>query len=190
MTNEAPAGATEPTPTPAAPKKKGAARIVTPILALVAALVIGLFAGVLIGHATATTTQASNRAGFGSGFRGGEGLPGGRIKNLERISNQGDHPHRRTLGQTLAALRHHRDPREHQPATADLRGVDQVLDRYLPAFPVLNFFREFHDVIGSVLERRQPATATQRYRIIERRRPRHLRRHATRVVALWRLDPV
>jgi hypothetical protein len=47
-----------------------------------------------------------------SNVQNGEGLPGGRIKNLERISNQGDHPHRRTLGQTLAALRHHRDPRD------------------------------------------------------------------------------
>jgi hypothetical protein len=78
MTNEAPAGPVEPTPTTTVVKKKGASRIVTPILALVAALAIGLFAGVLIGHATATPSAAA-RTGFGQGFRtgGAEGGTGG-----------------------------------------------------------------------------------------------------------------
>jgi hypothetical protein len=76
MTNEAPAGPTEPTPTTTVVKKKGASRIVTPILALVAALAIGLFAGVLIGHATATPSAAA-RTGFGQGFRNGTGTAGG-----------------------------------------------------------------------------------------------------------------
>ena len=76
MTNEAPAGTPEPivTPTPATPAaaKTGTAKIVTPILALVAALAIGLFAGVLIGHSTAQTT-ASARGGLGAGGFGGGG---------------------------------------------------------------------------------------------------------------------
>lgn len=76
MSNEAPAGPTEPTPiepvatvTPA--KKKGAARYITPILALVAALVIGLFGGVIIGHSTADASTPT-RAGFGQGLRNGQ----------------------------------------------------------------------------------------------------------------------
>jgi hypothetical protein len=76
MTNEAPAAPTEPTPTTTVVKKKGASRIITPILALVAALAIGLFAGVLIGHATATPSAAA-RTGFGQGFRTGTGTEGG-----------------------------------------------------------------------------------------------------------------
>jgi hypothetical protein len=75
MTNEAPAGPTEPTPPPAAPaKKRGASRIVTPILALVAALAIGLFGGVIIGHSTASAS--TTRAGF-QGRAGGFGQEGG-----------------------------------------------------------------------------------------------------------------
>jgi hypothetical protein len=76
MTNETPAAPTEPTPTPVpAAKKRGASRIITPILALVAALAIGLFGGVLIGHATATSATPA-RAGFGQGT-GGTGAAGG-----------------------------------------------------------------------------------------------------------------
>lgn len=80
MSNEAPAGPTEPTPAApvAAPaKKRGASRIVTPILALVAALAIGLFGGVIIGHSTASAS--TTRAGFqgrAGGF-GQEGAAGG-----------------------------------------------------------------------------------------------------------------
>lgn len=77
MTNEAPAGPVDEQQTPPAPAaapRRGASRIVTPILALVAALAIGLFSGILIGHGTAST-DASARTGFnqGQGFRGAEG---------------------------------------------------------------------------------------------------------------------
>ena len=77
MSNEAPAGSTEPTPPvpPVAAKKTGAARFITPILALVAALVIGLFGGVIIGHSTASAS--TTQAGFGQGLRNGqEGIAG------------------------------------------------------------------------------------------------------------------
>jgi hypothetical protein len=81
MSNEAPAGPTDPTPPVAAApaKKTGAARYVTPILALVAALVIGIFGGVIIGHSTASaSTTAGAGAGFGQGrLGGGEGGFGG-----------------------------------------------------------------------------------------------------------------
>ncbi|MCU1552368.1 MAG: hypothetical protein JWR36_2928 [Glaciihabitans sp.] len=80
MSNEAPAGPTDPTPpvTAAPAKKTGAARYVTPILALVAALVIGIFGGVIIGHSTASaSTQAGAGAGFGQGRLGAEGGFGG-----------------------------------------------------------------------------------------------------------------
>jgi hypothetical protein len=36
---------------------------------------------------------------------------------------------------------HHADPREHQPAAASFRGMDQVLDRDLPPHFVLFGFR-------------------------------------------------
>ncbi len=57
-------------------KKKGASRIITPILAGVTAIVIGLFGGILIGHNTASApTQA---AGVGSVSGGaGRGAAGG-----------------------------------------------------------------------------------------------------------------
>jgi hypothetical protein len=35
-----------------------------------------------------------------------------------------------------------------------LRGVDQVFDHYSPVLLPLDGFREFHDVVGSVLPRR------------------------------------
>jgi hypothetical protein len=58
--NDAPTTPVEPTPTPTTPaKKKGASKIITPILALVAALVIGLFGGVLIGHSTASANTSA-----------------------------------------------------------------------------------------------------------------------------------
>ena len=69
----------------------------------------------------------------------------------------------------------HSDPGEQQPAATGFRGIYQVLDRDLPALLLLNILRQFHDVVGSLLQRRQPASAAQRYRLIERRRPRHLR---------------
>jgi hypothetical protein len=68
MTNETPAGTPETNPIAPAPvKKKGASRIITPVLALVAAVVIGLFAGVLIGHNTASASTPTAGAGFGQG---------------------------------------------------------------------------------------------------------------------------
>src|SRR3981189_2599567 len=70
---------------------------------------------------------------------------------------------------------HHPDPREHQPAAAGLGGVDQVLDRDLPALLLLHIFRQLHDVIGGMLQRHELSPAAQGYRLIERRRPRHLR---------------
>ena len=48
---------------------------------------------------------------------------------------------------------HHADAREHQPASADLSGMDQVLDCDLPARLLLNLMRQLHDVIGGVLQR-------------------------------------
>jgi len=48
----------------APPKKKSAARFITPILALVAALGIGLFAGVLVGQNTASSSQAAGAGGM------------------------------------------------------------------------------------------------------------------------------
>jgi hypothetical protein len=87
MSNEAPAGPTEPTPTsaatppPAPAKKRPVSKIVTPILALVAALAIGLFGGILIGHNSASA-DTQTRAGFGQraggfGQEGGTGAQGG-----------------------------------------------------------------------------------------------------------------
>jgi hypothetical protein len=46
---------------------------------------------------------------------------------------------------------HHSDPREHQPAAAGLCGIDQILDRHLPALLVLDILRQFHDVVGGLL---------------------------------------
>src|SRR6266852_4146135 len=79
---------------------------------------------------------------------------------------------------------HHPDPRKHQPAAAVLRGIDQVLDRNLPALLPLHVFRQLHDVIGGVLQRGEPAAAAQAYRLIERRRPRHLRSGVVLIVKL------
>jgi hypothetical protein len=69
----------EGTPAPAPAKKKGASRIVTPILAGVAAIAIGLFGGILIGHNTASTsTQAGGtRGAFGGAEGGTPGAAGG-----------------------------------------------------------------------------------------------------------------
>ena len=54
------------TDTTTTPKKKSAARFVTPILVIVAALGIGVVGGVLIGQNTASSSQA---AGIGQGTR-------------------------------------------------------------------------------------------------------------------------
>ncbi|MCU1404285.1 MAG: hypothetical protein JWQ43_588 [Glaciihabitans sp.] len=74
-TTPAAAPATAPAAAPA--KKKGAARFITPALALVAVLGIGIFGGVLIGQNTASaeTTQAGpgGSGGFGGGAEGGTG---------------------------------------------------------------------------------------------------------------------
>lgn len=67
---------TDTTASTPAPKKKGAARFVTPILALVAAIGIGLFGGVLIGQNTASSSTADARGGF-TGGPGGTGTTGG-----------------------------------------------------------------------------------------------------------------
>jgi hypothetical protein len=69
-------------------------------------------------------------------------------------------------------------------SAAGFRGVDQVLDRDLPAFLLLHVFRQLHDVIGGLLQRREPGSAAQAYRLIERRRPRHFRPSA-QVVKPW-----
>jgi hypothetical protein len=58
-------------------KKKGASRLVTPILAIVAVLAIGLFGGILIGQHTASSTSASGRGGASGFSGGGEGFGGG-----------------------------------------------------------------------------------------------------------------
>ena len=68
------ASAPEPVAPATPPKKKGAARLVTPILALVAALVVGGVAGVLIGQNTAGSANAATQGQRG-GF-GGYGGPG------------------------------------------------------------------------------------------------------------------
>jgi hypothetical protein len=60
--------------TPPTARKKGASRIVTPILAGVAAVAIGLFGGILIGHNSASTSTQS--AGTRGGFGGEGGAPG------------------------------------------------------------------------------------------------------------------
>jgi len=83
LTNAAPAGESPAflsgSPVPAPAKKKGASRIITPILAGVAAITIGLFGGVLIGRNTASTsTQAAGiRGAFGGAARGATGVTGG-----------------------------------------------------------------------------------------------------------------
>src|SRR6266571_3058060 len=77
---------------------------------------------------------------------------------------------------------HHSDPGKHQPAAAGLSGIDQVPDRDLPELLLLHIFRQLHDVVGGVLQRRELAAAAQEYRLIERRRPRHLRPGSALVV--------
>ncbi|MHC5795051.1 DUF5666 domain-containing protein [Lacisediminihabitans sp. FW035] len=77
-TNPAPAGESpafsSEAPTPPAPGKKRASRIVTPILAGVAAIAIGLFGGILIGHNTSSTSAQAG--GTRGGFGGEGGAPG------------------------------------------------------------------------------------------------------------------
>jgi len=70
---------------------------------------------------------------------------------------------------------HHANPRKHQPTAAALRGIDQVLDSNLPALLLLHVFRQLHDVVGGLLQRRELGPAAQAYRLIERGRPRHVR---------------
>src|SRR5216684_2258579 len=77
---------------------------------------------------------------------------------------------------------HHPDPCKHQPAAAGFRGIDQVLDRDLPALLLLHVLRQLHDVVGGMLQRRELAPAAQAYRLIERGRPRHFRPGVVMVV--------
>jgi len=58
------------TPTP---KKKSAARFVTPVLVIVAALGIGIVGGVLIGQNTASSSQAAGPGGGGTRPEGATG---------------------------------------------------------------------------------------------------------------------
>ena len=55
------------TTTTATPKKKSKARLITPILALVAVLGIGIFGGIIIGQNTASATTAGGRGDFAGG---------------------------------------------------------------------------------------------------------------------------
>jgi endonuclease YncB( thermonuclease family) len=79
---------------PAPVKKKGVARLITPILALVAAIGIGLFGGVLIGQNTASATTAGGAAGQGQrpdgatgempdGATGGGGFTSGTVSAID-----------------------------------------------------------------------------------------------------------
>src|ERR1700682_2627837 len=57
-----------------------------------------------------------------SNVQNGDRLVRDRIKNFEWISNQGHTPTHRTRGQTLTALRHHRDPRDRRANVGLKRG--------------------------------------------------------------------
>ena len=78
---------------PPAPQKR-VARVVTPVLALVAAVGIGIFGGVLIGQNTGSSTQAgpggSAQEGFGGGAAPDGAALGGGFTSGTVVSVDGD----------------------------------------------------------------------------------------------------
>jgi hypothetical protein len=60
----------------------------------------------------------------------------------------------------------HTNARVHHEVAA-FRGADQAGHRRLPFLESLLGLRQFHDVVGGILERDELATAGQRYRIVE-----------------------
>jgi hypothetical protein len=63
---------------------------------------------------------------------------------------------------------HDADPRKHRRAAVTFGDQDQGLNRGLPFLDLLFCLRQFLDLLGSVLQRDDLATARQRDRIIER----------------------